>query len=41
MIPPPNPTDCPKSKKRIDYSARTMAALRELEQAAKLRIKAA
>ena len=27
----------PKSDKRVDYSARTMAALRELEKAAKLR----
>ena len=31
----------PKSAKRVDYTARTMVALRELEQAAKLRIKAA
>ena len=31
----------PKSGKRIDYTARTMAALRELEHAEKLRIKAA
>jgi hypothetical protein len=38
---PTKPHRRPKSKKRIDYSARTMAALRELEQAAKLRIKAA
>jgi hypothetical protein len=27
----------PKSAKRVDYSARTMAALRELEKAEKLR----
>jgi hypothetical protein len=27
----------PKSDRRVDYSARTMAALRELEKAAKLR----
>jgi hypothetical protein len=31
----------PKSGKRVDYTARTMAALKELEQAAKLKIKAA
>ncbi|MGO9126594.1 MAG: hypothetical protein ACLP6G_17130 [Terriglobales bacterium] len=31
----------PKSKKRIDYTARTMAALKALEKAAKLRIKPA
>ena len=27
----------PKSDKRVDYTARTMAAVKELEQAAKLR----
>ncbi len=27
----------PKSSKRVDYTARTMAALKQLEQAAKLR----
>jgi hypothetical protein len=31
----------PKSSKRIDYTARTMAALKELEKAAKLRTKPA
>jgi len=31
----------PKSKKRTDFTARTMAAVKELEQAAKLRVKAA
>jgi len=30
----------PKSKKRVDYTARTMAALKELNQAARLRTKA-
>ncbi|HYW39669.1 MAG TPA: hypothetical protein VE957_16280 [Terriglobales bacterium] len=30
----------PKSEKRVDYTARTMAALKELEQAAKLKVKA-
>jgi hypothetical protein len=30
----------PKSGKRVDYTARTMAALKELKQAAKLRNKA-
>jgi hypothetical protein len=29
----------PKSEKRVDYTARTMAAVKQLEQAAKLRIK--
>ena len=29
----------PKSDKRADYSARTMAAVKELEQAAKLKVK--
>ena len=29
----------PKSEKRADYTARTMAALKELEQAAKLKVK--
>jgi len=28
----------PKSEKRADYTARTMAAVKELEQAAKLRV---
>jgi hypothetical protein len=31
----------PKSDKRIDYTARTMAALKELKQAAKLKVKTA
>jgi hypothetical protein len=31
----------PKSAKRVDYTARTMAALKELEKAAKLRTKPA
>jgi hypothetical protein len=31
----------PKSGKRIDYTARTMAALKELEKAAKLKAKSA
>jgi hypothetical protein len=31
----------PKSAKRVDYTARTMAAVRQLEQAAKLKVKAA
>jgi hypothetical protein len=31
----------PKSAKRVDYTARTMAALKELEKAAKLRMKPA
>jgi hypothetical protein len=31
----------PKSEKRIDYTARTMAAIKQLEQAAKLKVKAA
>jgi hypothetical protein len=31
----------PKSDKRIDYTARTMAALKELKQAAKLKSKTA
>jgi len=31
----------PKSGKRADYTARTMAVVKELEQAAKLRVKAA
>jgi len=30
-----------KSAKRVDYTARTMAAVRQLEQAAKLKVKAA
>ena len=29
----------PKSDKRADYAARTMAAVKELEQAAKLKVK--
>jgi len=29
----------PKYAKRIDYTARTMAAVRQLEEAAKLKIK--
>jgi hypothetical protein len=29
----------PKSAKRADYTARTMAAIKELEQAAKLKVK--
>ena len=29
----------PKSEKRIDYTARTMAAIKQLEQAAKLKVK--
>lgn len=29
----------PKSAKRIDYTARTMAAVRQLEEAAKLKMK--
>jgi hypothetical protein len=31
----------PKSGKREDYTARTMAAAKQLEQAAKLKVKAA
>ena len=31
----------PKSAKRVDYTARTMAALKELEKAAKLKTKPA
>jgi hypothetical protein len=31
----------PKSGKRVDYTARTMAAVKQLEQAAKLKVKAA
>ena len=31
----------PKSAKRVDYTARTMAAVRQLEQAAKLKVKPA
>ncbi|MGH9499352.1 MAG: hypothetical protein ACRD3L_09445 [Terriglobales bacterium] len=31
----------PKSAKRVDYTARTMAALKELEKAAKLKAKTA
>jgi hypothetical protein len=29
----------PKSEKRVDYTARTMAAVKQLEQAAKLKTK--
>lgn len=29
----------PKSAKRVDYTARTMAAVKQLEQAEKLRVK--
>jgi hypothetical protein len=29
----------PKSEKRVDYTARTMAAMKQLEEAAKLKIK--
>ena len=31
----------PKSGKRADYTARTMAAVKQLEQAAKIKVKAA
>jgi hypothetical protein len=33
---PTNPHLRPKSAKRVDYTARTMAALKELKQAAKV-----
>jgi len=34
---PTKPHRRPKSKKRVDYTARTMAALRELKEAAKVK----